>query len=153
MQKDLLDYQEYLEAARIPLRISCATESGWPVVLSLWFYHRDNRLYCATQESARLVRYLRNDQRCAFEIAADQPPYCGIRGQALAKIDSTNGVEVLKELLVRYTGNTENRLARTLLANSRSEVAIVLEPLRVFSWNYTRRMPGSQEKGKEKICP
>jgi hypothetical protein len=115
--------------------------------------YRDGLFYCATQETARVVGYLRREPRCAFEIAADHPPYCGVRGQGLTTIDTTSGVEILKQLLVRYLGSTETRLGKRLLAQSHNEVAIVIEPVMVFTWNYTSRMRNSVSDPSEKLCP
>jgi hypothetical protein len=111
-------------------------------------------LYCATQKSAKIVDFLQNDPRCAFEIAEDRPPYCGIRGQARARIDQTLGVEILKKLLVRYLGDTNNGLASNLLAKSETEVAIVLEPIQIYVWDYSDRMKDvSTDYASNKICP
>lgn len=137
----------------IPLRLSCITASGWPIVLSLWYLYHDGRLYCATQETARVVQNLRRDSRCAFEIAADQPPYCGVRGQGIATIAPDKGVEILEQLLVRYLGNTNNPLAERLLANSENEVAIIIEPKTLFTWDYSARMVDSVPGAPSKVCP
>ncbi len=130
----------YLDAARIPLRLACDTHSGWPFVLSLWFLHEEGRLFCATTASARVVSYLQREPRCAFEVAADDPPYCGVRGQALARIDPARGEEILRRLLARYLGGDNSALARRLLARAHEEVAIVLTPVNLFTWNFSRRM-------------
>ena len=140
MVADLTEVKTYLEQAKIPLRLACTTGSGWPMAVSLWFKYQDGRLLCATQKTARLVTYLQNDPRCAFEIAADLPPYCGVRGQAIASIDETIGGEVLNLLLERYLGSTNNSLARNLLAKLDEEVAIVLKPVNVFTWDFSSRM-------------
>ena len=130
----------YLQQMRIPLRLACATESGWPMVLSLWYVPIDGRLYCATQRSAKVVRYLRRDPRCAFEVAADEPPYRGVRGQGKAILNEGRGAEILEILLVRYLGGTESSLAQRLLARSENEVAIEIEPRTLFTWDYSARM-------------
>ena len=109
MRDSLIEMQAFLENVRIPVRLASKTKTGWPMVVSLWFLHRDGFLYCATQKSAKIVSYLRNDARCAFEIAADQPPYCGIRGQARARIDDRFGGEMLEQLLIRYLGGIDKR--------------------------------------------
>jgi nitroimidazol reductase NimA-like FMN-containing flavoprotein (pyridoxamine 5'-phosphate oxidase superfamily) len=145
--------KQYLRDVVIPLRLSCVSASGWPVVLSVWYLHRDGLFYCATQETARVVSYLRHEPRCAFEIAADHPPYCGVRGQGMATIDTTAGVEILEQLLVRYLGSAETRLGKRLLAQSHNEVAIVIEPVKVFTWNYTSRMRDSASEPSDKLCP
>ena len=156
MENDLKETEAFLEVIKIPLRLACTTESGWPIVLSLWFVYRNGKLYCATQESARVVEYLKNDPRCGFEIAEDRPPYCGVRGQAKATIHKDIGVEILEKLLDRYLGNLENPLAQKLLSKADAEVAIELEPTQVYKWDFRQRMEGISPKAKakrQKICP
>jgi len=145
--------EHYLRDIEIPLRLSCVSTSGWPVGLSLWYLYRNGRLYCATQESARVVSRLRYEPRCAFEIAADYPPYCGVRGQGMATIDASSGIETLEKLLIRYLGSTETQLGRRLLAQSHDEVAIVIESVNVFTWNYKSRMQDSIPELSSKLCP
>lgn len=140
MAKQLKDYREYLKNSRIPIRLACRTKSGWPVVVSLWYIHLDGSLYLATKQDARVVSYLNENPECAFEISADIPPYCGIRGQALATIGREQGVEILGLLLDRYLGGRDNDLAKNLLANSANEVSIRLDPVNIYSWNFSSRM-------------
>ena len=152
----LSDYQEFLENSRIPLRLACKTESGWPMLLSLWFINTDDSLFCATRGSAKIVTYLLKNKECAFEIAADTPPYCGIRGQAQASIDPGRGVEILEMLLDRYLGNRDNSLAKNLLKNSLDEVAIRLDPVNIFSWDFSARMQDATPGMKltnSRVCP
>jgi len=149
-------YADYLHKARIPIRLSCRTESGWPFVLSLWYLYRDGMLYCATVEDARVVKYLENEPRCGYEIAADLPPYCGVRGQARAKIDPDQGPEILEALLYRYLGGLENPLAENLLKDVDREVALVLDPINCFQWDFSQRMTSvvpDMLKLVEKGCP
>lgn len=141
MMSELEQAAHYLETVRIPLRLACVTQSGWPMAVSLWFkYQPDGTIVCATQKSARVVSYLQREPRCAFEIAADLPPYCGIRGQAIARIDDSIGGDVLEQLLQRYLGGTENDLAKNLMKKQPTEVAIILEPVKIFSWDFSKRM-------------
>jgi hypothetical protein len=116
--------------------------------------YEEGRIYCATQESAKIVEYLLDTPRCGFEIAADSPPYCGIRGHAKARIDNSLGAGVLKKLLVRYLGNIESSLAQKLLTRSDSEVAIILEPSQIFTWDYSDRMRNLNLSADfDKRCP
>ena len=156
MAADLMEMKTYLESVRIPLRLACTTESGWPMAVSLWFKHQNGRLFCATQKSARVVSYLQNDPRCAFEISADLPPYCGVRGQAIASIDESIGVEILEQLLVRYLGGMDSSLARILIAKSDDEVAIILKPIKVYTWDFSSRMQDiilPYYDLTDKVCP
>ncbi len=154
MKETLSDVREFLEQVRIPIRLASITTSGWPVLISLWYLYQDGLLYCATQESAKITRYIEKNNQVAFEIAADDPPYCGVRGQAIARVDDQLGVEMLERLLVRYLGGTENALAKNLLAKKETEVAIVLEPLRIFTWDFRQRMKDiGNGQPYNKICP
>jgi hypothetical protein len=130
----------YLDETVIPLRLACHTKTGWPLVLSLWFTHEDGVLWCATRSNARVLRHLRHDPRCAFEVARDAPPYRGVRGQARCSFHPERGGEILRVLLQRYLGNLETRLARWLLSREADEVAIRIAPVRLSSWDFTERM-------------
>ena len=145
--------EEYLAQAEIPLRLPCISNSGWPVVLSLWYLYEDGYLYCATPQVAKVVSYLMVEPRCAFEIASDQPPYCGVRGRALATIKPDRGFDILERLLRRYLGGTENALARQLMGRSQPEVAIRLSPKNYHTWNYSDRMAQSIAGEIDKLCP
>lgn len=145
-------FSNYLDSLKIPLRLSCTTQSGWPVVVSLWYLYQDGVLMCATQKSARVVEYLEENPRCGFEIAEDRMPYCGIRGQARASIDDKVGGEILEALLNRYLGGVDNPLAEDLLSKKDKEVAIILKPLQVFTWDFSDRMK-AVSMVQDKICP
>jgi hypothetical protein len=156
MAADLTEMETYLHSVRIPLRLACTTKSGWPMAISLWYQYQSGQLFCATQKTARVVSYLKNNPRCAFEIASDLPPYCGVRGQAIASIDEKIGAEILEKLLVRYLGDTNNTLSRSLLAKRQHEVAIILKPVNVYTWDFSNRMkdviPPMLELA-DKLCP
>lgn len=139
------EIEQYLAEMKIPLRLSCVTDSGWPVVLSLWYLYEDGHLYCATQESAKVVDYLEQDSRCGFEVAGDKPPYRGVRGQATAVILPDQGLEILSRLLIRYLGGTDNLLAEKLLSRSTPEVALRITPINHATWDFTKRMKKSMQ--------
>jgi len=132
--------RRFLEQSAIPLRLACIDAGGAPRLLSLWYVYRDGAFWCATPSRARVVRMLERDPRCAFEVAGDEIPYRGVRGQARATIDAAAGEAVLRELIRRYLGNEETPFARWLLARSRSEVALRIEPLGLSSWDFSERM-------------
>ena len=145
--------EQYLAETRIPLRLSCISDSGWPVVLSLWYLYEGGHLYCATPQRAKVVAYLTQKPRCAFEVASDLPPYCGVRGRALATIEQERGLEILERLLERYLGGKDNTLARQLLSRPQPEVAIRLAPQSIHAWNFSERMADSIPDGIRKACP
>lgn len=145
--------EQFLAEIRIPLRLSCISDSGWPVVLSLWYLSEGGHLYCATPKRAKVVTYLAREPRCSFEVASDLPPYCGVRGRALATIEEERGLEILERLLERYLGGKDNALARQLLSRPQAEVAIRLDPQSNYTWNFSERMSDVAADGVQKICP
>ena len=133
----------FVEATVIPLKLSVLTASGWPMLCSLWVVPEGDQLLIATKRDAKVVECLARDPRCAFELSSEHPPYVGIRGRALATIDHDRGPEVLDRALTRYLGGLEVPLAKRLRAQADEEVAIVLSPLLVYSWDFTQRMRSS----------
>ena len=86
----------------VPLRLACLTNSGWPMIVPLWFKFLNDRFYCATQENAKIISYLKKDNRCAFEISSEIPPYRGIRGQGKTIIKKELGIKILETLIEKY---------------------------------------------------
>lgn len=128
---------EYLASATIPLRLASSGLSG-PTVQSMWFAWVDRRLWCATQEDAVIVRRLRADNHCGFEVAGDEPPYRGVRGSGTAEIVADRAEPVLRGLLERY--RPPEGLQRWLLSRLATEVAIAITPVRLTTWDFTKRM-------------
>lgn len=130
----------FLDATVIPVRLAATAPSGWPLLVSLWFVHRDGLLLCATRTDAYIARALRHDPRCAFEVAPEQPPYCGVRGRAHVTITTDGAAALLGDLCERYLGGTDGDLARWLLSRADHEVVLTLDPREVTAWDYRQRM-------------
>ena len=134
------EIERYLSRTIIPLRLACLSDSAWPMMFSLWYVHRDGQLWCATQSDSVVTRALEVNSRCAFEIAPNEPPYNGIRGQGVASIGAGNAKGVLSDLIDRYLGGMESSLARWLMSRADHETAIRISPNHLTSWDYSRRM-------------
>ncbi|MFW5973830.1 MAG: pyridoxamine 5'-phosphate oxidase family protein [Natrialbaceae archaeon] len=132
--------EAFLTAETIPLRLSCHTHAGTLWMLSLWYRYRDDALWCATSADADVVEYLAGDDRVAFEISTNRPPYKGVRGNGTASVEPDEDKELLNELLERYLGGTDSPLAERLLSPEREEVRIRIDPARVYTWDFTDRM-------------
>ncbi|MDH3622465.1 MAG: pyridoxamine 5'-phosphate oxidase family protein [Myxococcales bacterium] len=132
--------REFLAEARIPMRLAANTDTGFPVVLSLWFLPEGDELLAAVHQDSRIAMRLKEDSRCAFEVAPNEPPYCGVRGQARASLESEGAGELLERLLDRYLGSTQSSLGRFLLGRAQEELVIRLQPLWIGSWDYSDRM-------------
>lgn len=125
---------------KIPIRLGCIKPDGMPVVVSLWYIQKDNRIFCATQRNSKIVSYLQKNPKCGFEIAADKPPYKGTRAEGIAYIIQEKGPEILELLIEKYLGKKESTLSKFLKENSKNEVAIEIVPQKIFNYDYTIRM-------------
>ncbi len=135
--------REFLDEARIPMRIAANTSSGFPVVLSVWFLADRDDLLAAVHRDSRIAKRLKADPRCAFEIAPNEPPYFGVRGTAEASLESGGARELLERLLERYLGSVDSRLGRFLLGRADEELVIRLRPRRIDTWDYSERLSDS----------
>ena len=134
------NYDQMISDTKIPIRLAYTNNDGIPSVLSLWFVQIDEKIYCATQKSAKIVQYLKKNPVCGFEIAADKPPYKGIRGNGSAKIIDNMGKDVLEILMKKYLGEKESGLSKFLKKNSHNEIAIEITPQNLFYYDYSARM-------------
>lgn len=132
--------REFLAETCIPVRLAANTDTGFPIVLSLWFLPEGDDLLAAVHRSSRIAKRLTDDARCAFEIAPDDPPYRGVRGQAVAGLRAEGAADLLERLLHRYLGSTDSSLGRFLLGRAEEELVVRLTPSWIDSWDYSRRM-------------
>lgn len=137
------EMEGFLSNVKIPLRLGSRAKLDYPVVISLMFLYNDNRFFCATQNTAKIVGYIKKDSRCGFEIAGDSYPYRGVRGYGHALINVEEGENVLRRLLQKYFEGKENsQLHKYLLSKShlKNEVSIEIKPIKMFEWDYSDRM-------------
>ena len=138
---------ECLTNSKIPIRLACMSISDWPIVVSLWYTYLNEKVYCATQNTAKVVKYLKKNPKCGFEIAGDSFPYRGVRGYGKASIVENKGEEILRMLIQKYLIGKETtisslKLYKLLLSKEhlQNEVAIQIIPSAMFKWDYKKRM-------------
>ncbi|WP_096393134.1 pyridoxamine 5'-phosphate oxidase [Halorubrum trapanicum] len=152
---------EYLGAARVPVRLGCRTPSDRPWIVSLWFAwdpdagsgpdaergsdDHAGAIRCATSASADLVEFVEHDDEVSFDVSTNDPPYKGVRGRGRATVVPDEDKRLLRSLLTKYLGGTDNATADRLLRPERDEVEIRIEPERLHAWDYSERMGTAEE--------
>ena len=135
---------DFLADSVIPVRLGVDAGPGGPLVLSVWFTPEGLELVGATRPTSTLIRCLERRPECGFEVAADAPPYHGVRGRARVELDRAGGATTLDRLLVRYLGGLDSPLAHRLrAAAAEDEVGFRLRPVSLTSWDYRERMVDS----------
>ena len=137
------EIDKFISDSKIPIRIAFMKSTDLPAVISLWYVCKDGKIYCAAQKTAKIVSYLQKNPVCGFEIAADKPPYKGMRGEGTAIILNETGAYVLELLMEKYLGKKESTLSKFLRDNSKTEVAIEITPQKIFHYDYSKRMKGA----------
>lgn len=130
----------FLAKTTFPLRLACVADDGFPRVVSVWYGYDGDTLHCVSHRSSQLVGLLQRCERVGFELAPNEPPYHGVRGQGIARLEADVDGEVLRRMLQRYLGGADSRLGQWLLSRVEDEVLISIEPRRWFSWDYRERM-------------
>jgi nitroimidazol reductase NimA-like FMN-containing flavoprotein (pyridoxamine 5'-phosphate oxidase superfamily) len=149
--------EAFLDAAVVPIRLGCHRPAGGLWMLSLWYRYRDGAFQCATSMSADVVQFLRQNEEVCFEVSTNMSPYMGVRGAGTATVEAEASKEVLRALIDRYLGTTEAKMAQWLLRQDREEATITIEPTRLYSWDFSKRMSGldadAPAKGAEPSSP
>lgn len=131
---------QYLQDSVFPVRLGCNGRDGFPRVVSVWYQYFQERFFCVSHRKSFLVRLLQANGRVGFEVAPNEPPYCGVRGHGNASLEMLGNEATLDNLLERYLGGADSRLGNWLLARRDEEMLITIEPQRIFSWDYRERM-------------
>jgi nitroimidazol reductase NimA-like FMN-containing flavoprotein (pyridoxamine 5'-phosphate oxidase superfamily) len=134
---------DYLTDSSYPLRLACVGGDGFPRVVSVWYHYVDGRLHCVSHRASQLIALLRESDRVGFELAPNEPPYHGVRGQGVAVLSEEGAGDTLELLLERYLGGSDSKLGAWLLSRREEELLISIEPRRLFSWDYRDRMKGA----------
>ncbi len=132
--------ERYLQSDLSPLRLAVLDSSGFPLICSLWFIYEEDRILCATTRAAKVARCVEANPKCGFELAPNEPPYFGVRGQGVATVSSVDAMGVLGRLVDRYLGTRDSKFASWLLNREEDEVVLSIEPRWMTSWDFSDRM-------------
>jgi len=130
----------FLQSTVIPVRLACCDAAGVPLICSLWYLYDEGAIWCATQQSAAIVRFLGGQQQCGFEVAPEAMPYRGVRGQGKVTLLPDEGEAVLRRLIDRYVGKPDSDFAKWLIKRAATEVAIKVQPEWFTAWDFGDRM-------------
>jgi len=136
------EISSYLKVTTIPVRLGCIDQEGFPLVCSLWYLYRDGHIWCAVHKNSKVSKLLSYNPKCAFEIAPNEAPYRGVRGQGMANLLRDEASNVLPELIDRFMGDKNPTLKKWLLSRVDQEFAIRIDMTWLTSWDFSERMQG-----------
>ena len=138
-----MDALAFLREQRSPLRLAVIDKDGFPIVCSRWYILDGEDILCASHASAKIIRVLKDNPHCAFDVSVNDSPYRGVRGKALATLTKDREGLVLAKLINRFIGDSQPSLKAWLLSRSADEYVIRLTPKTLSSWDYGQRMQGN----------
>lgn len=130
----------YLNQAKTPIRISCAGDDGYPIICSLWFFHKDGVLWAASHKNSHIVKALRKSPKAAFEVATNDYPYRGVRGKANISLLDDSVENILEKVIDKYLQGGNKKLSNWLLSRKKDEFSIKISPVEINSWDFSGRM-------------
>jgi len=134
------EIRAFLIDTTVPIRLACHDANGFPLVCSLWFCFREDYLWCVSHEKSHIVKLLQANNKVAFEIGVNAPPYRGVRGQGEVTLLREPSATMLATMLDRYQIDSTSKLSTWLLGRIESEYAIRIDIKRISAWDYTQRM-------------
>ena len=137
---ELPQIEAFLNECVIPVRLATLTKADRPLVCSLWYVYDGQAIWCATKGSANVAEFLTRTPDCGFEVAPEQMPYRGVRGQGQVEILPEEGVPLLLRLIDRYLGTRDSDFAHWLVEQATDEVAIRITPDWYTAWDFSGRM-------------
>lgn len=129
--------EEFLEETSVPIRLAVHRGDGSLWMVALWYRYENGTFECATPAEAAVVTFLRSDSAVAFDVSTNQPLYRGVRGHGNVSLSADEGQETLRVLIDRYGGKDTSALAEQLLSELTDVVRIRIQPVEMFSWDYS----------------
>ena len=132
---------EFLTKSKLNLLLGTIDQKGQPNVHPVWYLYENGKLYLETGKTARKAQNVRRNNNVYFCIDDEKIPYKGVRGKASAKIidEIPEIIPIAEKIMVKYTGDLENNVAKILLdgVKGRMSVLIELEPKYYATWDHS----------------
>jgi nitroimidazol reductase NimA-like FMN-containing flavoprotein (pyridoxamine 5'-phosphate oxidase superfamily) len=135
--------REFL-ASKINLQIATLDKNGDPIIQPVWYYHdpENERIYIITSKTSKKAANIRRKNLVYFNLDEDAFPMRCVKGKAKANIseDPKFNVSVVRKMVLKYLGNTENPTAKQMLDNAGSSDSALIEltPLYYSAWDFTK---------------
>jgi len=140
--------KNFLSHQKLFARIGSIDKYGDPNVHPVWYYFDNNKIYFETGKDTRKAQNIKNRDKIYFCIDDDSAPYKGVRGKGTASIiyDVNKSLSFLEKILLKYTGNLENKIAKFLLDSVKNEESVIIEitPRFFATWDHSK---GTMQEG------
>ena len=133
---------DFLRNSNLNLLLGTIDEKNEPNVHPVWYHYENEKLYVETSKIAKKAKNIRNGKNTVYFCIDDEKiPYKGVRGKAVATIieDIPTMLPIAEKIMIKYTGDLKNNVAKFLLAGVKngSSVLLELKPKYFATWNHS----------------
>jgi len=132
---------KFLTDKKLNLLLGTVNKNGDPFIHPVWFLYENEKLYVETSKTSKKVQNIRHKNMVYFCIDDENLPYRGVRGKALVKIstDVEDNISIAERIMIKYTGNLENKVAKMLMDGVRAGQSAILEisPEYYSTWDHS----------------
>ena len=132
---------KFLTDKKLNLLLGTVDKIGDPYIHPVWFLYENEKLYVETSKTSKKVQNIRHKNLIYFCIDDENIPYMGVRGKALVKIsiDVENNIPIAERIMIKYTGDLENKVAKILMDGVKAGQSSILEinPVYYSTWDHT----------------
>ena len=132
---------EFLSQGKLNLLLGTIDNAGDPNVHPVWYLYENGKLYVETGKTAKKVSNIKNRNSIYFCIDDETMPYKGVRGKGTAKIldDINTNIPIAEKIMIKYTGDLENEVAKFLMDGVKNGLSVLLEitPKYFATWDHS----------------
>src|ERR1044071_9234613 len=114
---------EFLSRSKLNLHLGTIDEENYPNVHPTWFLYDGSKdaIFVETGKHSKKTNNLRENDKVYFCVDDGNPPYKGVRGKANVQIlnEPNTNFPIAEKIILKYLGNTDHAMAKTLLDNVR----------------------------------
>ena len=132
---------EFLTDKKLNILLGTVGKNSDPFIHPVWFLYENEKLYVETSKASKKVQNIRHKNMVYFCIDDENLPYRGVRGKALVKIstDIEDNIPIAERIMIKYTGDLENKVAKMLMDGVRAGQSAILEisPKYYSTWDHS----------------
>jgi|SRR6185312_14900695 general stress protein 26 len=138
------EVKDFLANSKLNVHLGTVDEKQEPNIHPIWYYFDtlNNKLYVETSKSSKKISNLEENKTVYFCIDEPNPPYKGVRGKGEVTIqkDIDSNVSISEKIMLKYLGDLEHPMAKSLLTYVKNGDSVVLEitPSYYSTWDYTK---------------
>jgi nitroimidazol reductase NimA-like FMN-containing flavoprotein (pyridoxamine 5'-phosphate oxidase superfamily) len=137
--------KNFLSESKLNAYLGTINEKQEPNVHPTWFYYDDlsNKIYVETSGRSKKSSNINNNNTIYFCIdKPNPPPFKGVKGKGSVKVheEIDFNVFIAEKLMLKYRGDLENPMARSLIKFVKNGETVVLEinPEYYSTWYYNK---------------